>query len=483
MKPLRIFIFFMAVALLLFLLALIFPRQGITITPGVHLKFMDLTDISVRDTADRDRVVEQIVAASNVTEDPEEGFQPDSLPASDSETIIQVFNAANADSLKQSVYRIRFAQGESQMLDPFFAKLDGLLDGSVPRTRIMHFGDSQIENDRMTALIRFRLQKQFGGSGTGLVQAIPLYSGHMAFEQEVSGAWLRYTFFGNRDSVITHNNYGIMGAFSSVPPPEEGVWPSLEYRFNTSRRTGTFDRVRVFLHSYADDASMAFMVNDTLTDTIRNIPGGFSVADYRHHSLIRELALQMNLPRGGRIYGISFESNRGLQMDNIAMRGGSGLIFSKMDRELQIRMLEYLSPGLLILQYGGNVVPYINAERYQRHFKRELELLKDFCPGVPVIVIGPSDMSLKEKGVFVTYPGVEPVRDALKSAALESGFAFWDLYEAMGGYNSMPSFVHSDPPLASTDYVHFTALGVNLVAEMFYNALMLEYKKYSSQNR
>jgi hypothetical protein len=83
----------------------------------------------------------------------------------------------------------------------------------------------------------------------------------------------------------------------------------------------------------------------------------------------------------------------------------------------------------------------------------------------------------------VTYPGIEPVRDALRSAALESGFAFWDLYEAMGGYNSMPSFVHTDPPLASTDYVHFTDLGVNLVAEMFYNALMLEYREYTAKKR
>jgi hypothetical protein len=45
----------------------------------------------------------------------------------------------------------------------------------------------------------------------------------------------------------------------------------------------------------------------------------------------------------------------------------------------------------------------------------------------------------------------------------------------------MASFVHADPPLASTDYVHFTNLGVNLVAEMFYNALMLEYKEYATQ--
>ena len=90
-------------------------------------------------------------------------------------------------------------------------------------------------------------------------------------------------------------------------------------------------------------------------------------------------------------------------------------------------------------------------------------------------------MSIREKGSMKTYPSLKPIRDALKQATLESGFAFWDLFEAMGGSNSMPSFVHADPPLASTDYVHFTNLGVNLVAEMFYNALMLEYKEFETQ--
>jgi lysophospholipase L1-like esterase len=230
-----------------------------------------------------------------------------------------------------------------------------------------------------------------------------------------------------------------------------------------------------------ENASIAFQVNDTITDTILNILDGFSVADYRHHGPVKELKVMMNLPEGGRIYGISFESANGLQMDNIAMRGASGLIFTKMDRDNQQSMMDHLSPDLIILQYGGNVVPYINAGYYERAFKRELGFIKELCPGVPVIVVGPSDMSIKEKGVFLTYPNIEPVRDALRNAALDSGFAFWDLYQAMGGYNSMPSFVHADPPLASTDYVHFTALGVNLMAEMFYNALMLEYNNYRSQ--
>lgn len=506
MKPLRTFIFFMTVALLLFLLALVFPGEGVFVSPTIHLKFMNPSDLS-RSAQDRDEVVRELYAASSVSEDPEEGFELPGLESPIKEVPIEdlavrslaitelhgkalpregipeppVVDPANTDSLKQSLYRIKFPDGEVNLLEPFFSQLQGLLEGSLARTRIMHFGDSQIENDRMTALIRYRLQKQFGGSGTGLVPAIPLYGGNMAYKQEQEGEWLRYTFFRSRDSTIKHNVYGVMAAFTSVPSPHDEQWPTLHYTFNTSRHNGNIDRVRVFMHSYVREAALNFEVNDTITDTIRSIPDGFSVADYRHNSTIRELSLNMALPQGGRIYGISFESYKGLQMDNIAMRGGSGLVFTKMNHEQQMKMMEYLSPGLIIMQYGGNVVPYINASIYQSSFKRELDFMKELCPGVPVIVIGPADMSLKVKGAFESYPGVEPVRNALKKACMDSGCAFWDLYEAMGGHNSMPSFVNSDPPLANTDYIHFSTLGINVVAEMFYNALMMEYKKFQSQ--
>ena len=256
----------------------------------------------------------------------------------------------------------------------------------------------------------------------------------------------------------------------------------LYYRFNTARRSGQIKRIRVFMHSYVDKASVAFRINDQLSDTLSGIPDGFSVADFRHKEVLKELSISFKLPEGGRIYGISFESDGGVQMDIIAMRGGSGLIFTSMNRATQQAMLDQLSPGLILLQYGGNVVPYMNAKYYRRAFKRQLQFFKETCPRTPVIVIGPSDMSLRVDGQFATYPGLETIRDALRDAALESGFGFWDLYEAMGGKNSMASFVHADPPLASTDYVHFTGLGVNLVAEMFYNALMLELNEFEIQN-
>jgi lysophospholipase L1-like esterase len=313
------------------------------------------------------------------------------------------------------------------------------------------------------------------------MQAIPLYSRSLAYDQDQSGDWLRYTYFGKRDSTIMHNSYGIMGAFASVPgPPKADKWPYLHYTFNTARRSGKISRIRIFLHSYVDSALVALQINGSVHDTL-HYRDGFGIADYRHPGPIKDALLSFHLPEGGRIYGISFESGAGLQVDNIAMRGGSGLIFTAMDRKSQESMLDHLSPGLILLQYGGNVVPYMNARYYQRAFKKQFDFFKSVCPDVPIILIGPADMSIREDGVFVTYPNLEKIRDALKSAALESGAGFWDLYEAMGGDNSMPSFVHSDPPLASKDYVHFSGTGINLIAEMFYNALMLEYKEFEKE--
>ncbi|MEZ5070595.1 MAG: hypothetical protein R2751_06440 [Bacteroidales bacterium] len=496
MKPLRIFLFFLGVFALLALLAWGIPDRGIQVAGILHLDFYQFTRPGPDSLPDARETAVRLLAGSSVTSDPEyeSGLslfsedEADGTTKGDSVTgpsaVLPFVAPVDIDSLRASTQRIEVAPELQPRLDDFFLQLEALGgEGGEGQTRILHYGDSQIENDRMTALLRFRLQKHFGGSGTGLVPAVPLYSGNMAFQQEIRGKWLRYTYFGKRDTSIRHRSYGAMGAFASVPVAGEGSWPGLTYRFNTRRQTGQVEQVKVFLHSYVERAAIAYEIDENLRDTLRGLPSGFSVATLAVPEGMEELRLDFRFPQGGRIYGISFESRDGIQVDNIAMRGGSGLIFSKMDRENLARMMDRLSPGMLLLQFGGNAVPYINPSFYYRTFSRELRTLRDLCPAVPVIVIGPADMSIKEGGEFVTNPNLEPVRDALKRAALDNGVGFWDLYEAMGGENSMPSFVQSDPPLASADHVHFTPLGGNLVAEMFYKSLMLEYAGFQEKRK
>ena len=145
-------------------------------------------------------------------------------------------------------------------------------------------------------------------------------------------------------------------------------------------------------------------------------------------------------------------------------------------------MYDDLQVKLLILQFGGNVVPYIsdNYVYYERWFYRELSKLKSLMPDLSIIVIGVADMSVKEKDIYTTYPNLEHIRDALKNAAFSADCAFWDMYSAMGGKNSMPSWVFARPSLASSDFVHFNERGARVLAEMFYNAFMHDYNAYVS---
>jgi lysophospholipase L1-like esterase len=179
-------------------------------------------------------------------------------------------------------------------------------------------------------------------------------------------------------------------------------------------------------------------------------------------------------------YGIAFDGEGGVAVDNIPMRGSAGLVFTKIDQNLLKQMFDSLNVKMLILQFGGNVVPYIaeNYSYYEKWFTGQLKSLKQLCPDITILVVGVSDMSVKEKDRFVTYPYLEEIRDALKTASFNAGCAYWDMFEAMGGRNSMPSWVFAEPSLATSDFVHFNERGARVIAEMFYNAFIFEYESY-----
>ena len=80
MKPLRIFIFFLAVLLLLLLLSLLFPKQGIGVGGDLRLSFMSLSDLIQEDSTATPADVELLLAASSVSDDPESEPETEMFP-------------------------------------------------------------------------------------------------------------------------------------------------------------------------------------------------------------------------------------------------------------------------------------------------------------------------------------------------------------------------------------------------------------------
>jgi hypothetical protein len=262
---------------------------------------------------------------------------------------------------------------------------------------------------------------------------------------------------------------------------KQTAWVKFDNSQLNSQNTKIYNQCRMFYGYNKKSFHVKVYDGETLlfSDSLRN-SDYFTFKTWNFTGTPAELKFEFEGTQSPEFYGFALDGLRGIAVDNIPLRGCSGLIFSLMDLTLLQQMYNYLNVKLILLQFGGNRVPYDSTTVYQykKYFKYQLNLLKKICPDVPIIVIGPSDMSVKEKDSYITHNNLIPVRDAIREASLESGCAYWDMFEAMGGVNSMPSWVFADPPLAEKDFTHFTPNGAKIVTKMFYSAFIYEYNKY-----
>ena len=497
-KPLKTVFFFIIVGAFLAISMLALPKDGVEVMGfKIHMpSFEDMItkdSVSYADISDITKNIDNIDSLPDITDVAiieVDSVNSDSL-YSDSMAIIannlRTDTAkANAIALAQNIHRIDFPKGDNSNLMKFFAKLPNAKNKSI---KIMHYGDSQIEGDRITSYIRNKLQRKYGGFGPGLLPALQPYESYFSISQSNEGSWKRYAIFGRRDTMVKHNKYGPLAAFSRFAPIIEDslISDSANYEaaivFEESKvaysLVRSFQKVRLMYGNAKRPVAVKFIVDGAIVkEATLETNTSYSVFEFTLANKTKNLRIEFSGSDSPDIYGIDLKSTKGISVDNIGMRGSSGTIFRKMDFAHLKQSYNDMEVDLFILQFGGNVMPYIKdsaqAENYGRWFKSQLKTIKNMRPDASFIVIGPSDMSFKEGDRFITYPFLPLVRDELKKAALSAGYGYWDMYEAMGGMNSMPSWVNAEPSLAGADYIHFTPKGAKLIANMFYNALMVE---------
>ena len=199
---------------------------------------------------------------------------------------------------------------------------------------------------------------------------------------------------------------------------------------------------------------------------------------------LADSSLSANLSLDGKadIYGVLLDSDRGVRVDNVAMRGCSGEVFTSIPSEVLGTFFARENVAMVILQYGGNSVPFSTTSKaissYMSRIRRQLSYLGKVSPDTRILFIGPSDMSTRVNGRMVSYPVLDEFVDSLRNTVVSSGAAYWDLYSAMGGHNSMVRWVNADPPLAGSDHVHFTPAGSEKVSGMLSDTFMLYYEYY-----
>ncbi len=389
--------------------------------------------------------------------------------------------------------RIEFGPEGASILYPFFAKMRNA-SKEKKTIRILHYGDSQIEGDRITAFIRGKLQSKFGGSGPGLIPAYNQYH-TVSFTQTLSSNFKRYTAFGNVDKKVKHKKYGVMVSFARFTDIIEDSliatlnnsegWIEIAPHKSAHGHAKSFNRIRMFYGNCKTTTSLKVYKDGELIHEDTLIPdGNYHIFELRFNETPQSLKYVFVSKSSPDIYAFSLDGTLGIAIDNIAMRGSSGTFLGQCDQSLMKRMYDDLGVELFIMQFGGNVMPYLDDEKelkqYAGYFESQLHTLRRLRPSACILVIGPSDMSVKDGEEYKTYPLLPLLVQQLKEAAFKARAGYWDMYSAMGGENSMPTWVEKE--LASPDYIHFSPSGARYIAQMFYDAFILEYKKFETHN-
>src|SRR5690606_11152788 len=361
--------------------------------------------------------------------------------------------------------------GNVSHMNSFFRALKNAGNSQV---RIAHYGDSEIEGDLITADFRQYLQEKFGGTGAGFLS---ITSQDIAFRTST-----KHTFSNNWNtaSVFSGSIRDVeIGIDGSVSIPQGRAWVKYETtgRFKNLR---SFNTARVFYNNAKPNAKIYYSF-----DGGREIP-----VELKTGSAVNEIVLKADgevksfrfsaEDKSANFYGVSLESGNGVYVDNFPLRGNTGVSIRDFSGRILKDFNKLMDYDLIILSFGLNVASSNLSDYtwYEKEMIKAVNLLKTSFPQASILIVSVGDKGIKKGSSFVTDPNIPKLVAAQRNIAVKSGVAFWNLFEAMGGENSIAKWVNAKPPLAFKDYTHVNLPGANKIADMMADAILDAYKNF-----
>jgi hypothetical protein len=488
MRPIRIFLFGLSVMLLLCGLSIANQYFKLHLK-GYIVKFPSISN-AFKSTKPNYKDISHIIQLSTSLNDSvDNSLKLDTVDISPKKAKVNKDrNVIKADSVRTVFRRIEFPLNNDTVLYSFFDAIS--LAGSGKLIRVLHYGDSQIEGDRVTSYFRNQLQTKFGGGGIGLIPLVSANPASVSYMYEISDNWKKYSPLPGTAEDVVHKRYGALVNFARINQStslfgndkELKGWIELKYP-NISYPLAQQSQQCKLFYGYNTTPMMIELIQNKNVIDAEIVPPSSSLKEILWNiKSPRNLTISIKSASSPEVYGISLDTNHGIAVDNIPLRGSSGLEFTKIDQTFLRNFYQKLNVKMLILQFGVNIVPTVtsNYDYYEKSFYRQLVALKQTVPNLSIVVMGVSDVSRNSENGYESFPNIELIRDAQKKASFDAGCAFWDVFEAMGGHNSMPSWVFANPPLAQKDFVHFNPVGAKIIGEMFYRSFIYEYEQYLS---
>lgn len=461
MKSYKILIFILSVIAILALVAILFPKEGVKIG-STELRFPSIEEVLVREPIET-----EVIDPVKIREDSIRMEELRSLK----DTLAHYKEVFIGDA-----GQFYFPEDDITFFDKIFDEM-ARARSNHRIIRIMHYGDSQIEMDRLSANLREWFQSVFGGGGPGMLPAVQTIPSAVV-SQRGTGDLTAYAPYGDAGERTSSGNYGIMA--KSYRMGSSAVVNIYASNHKAAReRVKKFSSVKLLVNDHNGKFKATISARDLQQKHALESPGkGIHLLQCQLDTEATSLSIKMS--GSSDIYGIMVDDGYGVNVDNIPLRGCSGTIFTQLKDTMLQRCYELADVGIILLQFGGNSVPALyndaSIQKFKESTSKQIRYIRSLYPKAKIVYIGPSDMSTRKGGSLRTYPCLPGLITALKEAAHENGAAYWDLYAAMGGENSMIQWVKSG--WAGPDYVHFTPKGAEIMGDIMAKSFEEAYHFY-----
>ncbi|EEC52835.1 hypothetical protein BACEGG_02893 [Bacteroides eggerthii DSM 20697] len=279
------------------------------------------------------------------------------------------------------------------------------------------------------------------------------------------------------DSVFfDRSKQGISGHYF-IPNP--GAYVELRGQKNYASRLDTCEHASIFFYNKGE-VTLSASVNKGEAQTETFSPTG-ELREMDVTGRIGSVRWKVESADSTLFYGLAMDGTQGIVVDNFSLRGSSGLSLRSVPVWMMREFNEQRPYDLIILQYGLNVATERgrNYDRYRDGMATTIAHLKSAFPQAGILVVSVGDREYKtEEGDLRTMPGIKNLVRYQQNLAADSGVAFWNMFEAMGGEGSMADMVHAKPSLANYDYTHINFRGGKHLAELLYEALVYGKEQY-----
>lgn len=402
-----------------------------------------------------------------------------------------IMKAMGTDSLslalRDSLYKTMYAEKGADSLGTriedyslghiglkrFFAALKNSEQQNRP-VRVAFVGDSFIEGDIIVADFRSGMQQRFGGRGVGFV---PVASVAAQFRPTIilkSEGWTSWSMLTDRSQAYTLSGMTF-----------EGKDDKASLSLKTTKQYPESQSVSsVKLLYEQNENTVLHFASEGQPDTIcETLPATSNILQWERKGTFTNASFTFTGAKGFRALGVAMEDNNGVIVDNYSLRGNSGLILNRLDVSHCQAMNTVRPYDLIILQYGLNVVSdsMLQYGWYTKRMEDVIHHVRACFPQADILLLGVSDRSRQVNGSFETMPAVLALLHAQRQTARRTGVAFWNVFGAMGGENSMVRFVENN--WASKDYTHMSFRGGREIASALLKAILLEKEFYDEADK